>query len=197
MGRAPMPPMRLPVGTHALRVTHERYRDWVRFVDVPFDQAVALSVDLREFPMIANEMRERATRSPVPRGPAGPVPWYRRGWAVAGMGAALAVITTIAVATTVDRLHVDGDIVLGAEGRLPHERVDAVELAVRAREPAVAVVGRRVAKQAVDLLPLGVGEAGALDRHVQAADLGSDERLVDPDGLDRDDELLRANLALP
>ena len=40
IARSPSDPIALPVGTHALRVTHPEFRDFVRFVDVAFDECV-------------------------------------------------------------------------------------------------------------------------------------------------------------
>ena len=45
VGKSPLAPQTLSVGTHALRVTHPEYRDFVRFVDVEFDTPAAVKVD--------------------------------------------------------------------------------------------------------------------------------------------------------
>src|SRR5262249_31143866 len=78
------------VGTHALRITHPKYRDFVRFVDVPFEHLETLDVELRAFPVIEDRMRGA---------PVGPRPWYQSGWVVAGFATTLVVLTAILVAT--------------------------------------------------------------------------------------------------
>jgi hypothetical protein len=88
LGRA----IELPVGTHALRVTHPAYRDFLRFVDIAYDQTVALDVPLAAYPLTEGEMAERQRRS------AGPpvavyVPWYRSWWALTLAGVVLTGVT--------------------------------------------------------------------------------------------------------
>ncbi|HKA87294.1 MAG TPA: PEGA domain-containing protein [Haliangiales bacterium] len=92
VGKSPIAPIAASVGTHALRVTHPRYRDFVRFVTVPFDKAETLPVALKEFPIVADDMRGR----PVPEEER---PWYQSGWAVAGFAAVVVVVTTIVAAS--------------------------------------------------------------------------------------------------
>jgi hypothetical protein len=90
----------VPVGTHALRVTHPQYRDFVRFVDVGFDQRVAIDVDLKRYPVVADSMRQdRGDVKPVEplrTGKVLPRPWYREWWAIAGFGA-LVLASTAAI----------------------------------------------------------------------------------------------------
>jgi hypothetical protein len=95
VGRSPAAPLSVAVGTHALRVTHEKYRDFVRFVDVKFDDTTRLEVNLKEFPVVADRMIERERR---PEGPVAPRPWYRSGWFVAGGAVVLVVATSVTVA---------------------------------------------------------------------------------------------------
>lgn len=84
------------VGTHALRVTHEAYRDYVRFVDVPFGGTAEVKVGLSACPIKAGQMElsHRTAGEPLT---SGEMPWYRRWWAVAAFGA----VVMAAAATTV------------------------------------------------------------------------------------------------
>src|SRR5262249_235343 len=58
VGTAPAAPLTLPVGTHALRVTPPTYRDFVRFVDIPFGERVELAADLAAYPVVADALRQ-------------------------------------------------------------------------------------------------------------------------------------------
>ncbi len=92
VGKSPIAPIAASVGTHALRVTHPRYRDFVRFVTVPFDKIETLAVGLKEFPIVADDMRGRPQ-------PEEGRPWYQSGWAVAGFATVVVVVTTIVAAS--------------------------------------------------------------------------------------------------
>jgi hypothetical protein len=71
-----------PVGTHALRVTHPAYRDFLRFVDVEFDKTLALDVPMSAYPLAEGEMRERQRKAVAkPK-----VPWWRSWWALSITG---------------------------------------------------------------------------------------------------------------
>ena len=109
---SPAPPLTLPVGTHALRVTHEQYRDWVRFVDVKFGETTALPVDLTAYPVISDEMRGRRERRPT--GPILPLPWYRQWYTVAGVGATLFLGALVISYATSDGISSDAEITIDA-----------------------------------------------------------------------------------
>src|SRR5207237_413078 len=83
LGDSPRAPVAASVGTHALRVTHEQYRDFVRFIDVKFDATTKLDVNLKQFPIVSDKMIEKDHDPLVASGPVRPRPWYRKGWAVA------------------------------------------------------------------------------------------------------------------
>jgi hypothetical protein len=107
---SPSKPLAVAVGTHALRVTHPKYRDYVRFVDVDFEQTVELTVGLQEFPIIAKDMREEGRRVAAPIGAPGPIeprPWYREWYAVAGFGAIVLVGSAVAIGFAVDGIEFD------------------------------------------------------------------------------------------
>lgn len=98
-GKSPSAPLEnVSVGTHALRVTHEAYRDFVRFVKVEFGKTESVDVQLSAFPVRAEQMK---LTGPEPTGPLTDreLPWYRRWWAVAGVGAVIfaAATTTVAI----------------------------------------------------------------------------------------------------
>jgi hypothetical protein len=82
----------LPVGTHALRVTHPAYRDLLRFIDIELDRTVTLDVPLAAYPRAEGEMTEQERRSRA-AAPAKRLAWYRHWWAVAGVGVALTAVT--------------------------------------------------------------------------------------------------------
>ncbi len=81
----------LPVGTHALRVTHPAYRDFLRFIDIEFDKTLALDVPMAAYPRAEGEMTEEQRRNRLAGSPR--LPWYRRWWALAGAGVVLTGIT--------------------------------------------------------------------------------------------------------
>jgi PEGA domain len=74
----------LPVGTHAVRVTHPAYHDYMRFIDVAYDQTRVENAALSAFPLTEGEMDERRRRAPAPKVK---VKWYRSWWALALTGA--------------------------------------------------------------------------------------------------------------
>ena len=86
VGRSPMAPATLPVGTHALRVTHPRYRDFVRFVELGFEERAQLRVELEQFPIVGDRLVPGGRRAPG--GPAAP-------WILAAGGAALLVTAAV------------------------------------------------------------------------------------------------------
>lgn len=83
-------PLEVPVGTHALRVTHPAYRDFLRFVDVGYDQTVALDVALSAYPLAEGEMTEKLRRQAAPKRK---LPWYRSWWALTLSGVVLTGVT--------------------------------------------------------------------------------------------------------
>jgi hypothetical protein len=84
LGKSPVKPLPFAVGTHAVRVTHPEYHDFVRFVDVEFDKPAEVAVGLQQFPVIQSDIEGLTGNTRVtelePR-------WYRRWWAVAAFGA--------------------------------------------------------------------------------------------------------------
>ena len=113
-GRSPTARLeQVSVGTHALRVTHEAYRDFVRFVKVEFGQTLTEKVDLSAYPVAGGEMRLVDHTKPRPLTDS-ELPWYRRWWAVAGFGAVVLAATTTAVALLANRtISRDSEVVVG------------------------------------------------------------------------------------
>lgn len=89
----------LAVGTHAVRVTHPAYRDFVRFLDVRFATTTAVPVALQQFPVVARDLRG----DPVSRDRVivDPPPWWRRWYVVAPGAVGLAVATAVVVGLVV------------------------------------------------------------------------------------------------
>jgi hypothetical protein len=88
VGTVPVAPLAVPVGTHALRVTHPLYRDFVRFVEVRYGERTDLTVGLSEFPIVSEGLRAEHTA---------PRRFYESPWLIAGAGVALAAVTAIVV----------------------------------------------------------------------------------------------------
>ncbi len=84
----------LEVGTQAIRVTHPEYRDFVRFIDVPFGKTVEVTVGMTQYPIVRRDIQG----NPISRDKQVVVdpPFYRR-WYVVGGGALLLTIISAAV----------------------------------------------------------------------------------------------------
>ncbi|MBP6839246.1 MAG: PEGA domain-containing protein [Kofleriaceae bacterium] len=84
LGKSPAAPIELPVGSHALRVTHPEYRDFVRFVDVTFGATTTVKVGLQQFPIVANQVNQKPRRNEIVTWV--DPPWYRRWYVLVGAG---------------------------------------------------------------------------------------------------------------
>jgi hypothetical protein len=105
----------LAVGTHALRVTHPAYRDFLRFLDIEFDKTTSVAVNMAAYPLAEGEMTERQRRGqPIPQRV---LPWYRRWWALAGAGVALTGVTIGVVWLARPQLHTDSSAVFNPAPR--------------------------------------------------------------------------------
>lgn len=103
VSKSPAKPLDLKVGTHAIRVTHPEYRDFVRFVEVAFGANDALDVGLQQYPIVASDMRRTGgtdfgNGTPVD----GPTPWYRRWYTIAGAGAVVFIGSAILIGVLSD-----------------------------------------------------------------------------------------------
>jgi len=112
---SPHRPIAVMVGTHALRITHPEYRDYVRFIDIRFERDTKLSVGMRAFPIVEDAMRERRTlvaSGQVPRARAAPA-WYKHWAVVAGATAALFIGSAVIVGLASDGIDADRVEVVG------------------------------------------------------------------------------------
>jgi hypothetical protein len=95
-------------------VTHEDYRDFVRFVRIEFERQHEVKVDLKALPIAKRQMNLAA------RGPRvladHELPWYRRWWAVLGFGVAVAATTTVIIALIPKSVEADREIVVQRQG---------------------------------------------------------------------------------
>src|SRR5262249_13701363 len=110
VAQLPSAAVTIPVGTHALRLSHEAYRDFLRFVDVEFDKTTEIDANMSAFPVVSDRMhaQQHATGA---AGPATEVEdgraWYRRWWAVTAFGVIVAGLTTAIVVGTSDPINAD------------------------------------------------------------------------------------------
>lgn len=91
----------LPVGTQAVRVTHPEYRDFVRFIDVPYNRTTDVSVGMTAYPIIKHDLEGKPTNSDTIQyiDP----PWYRRpAWVITG-GVVLTAAVAVVVGVIVNR----------------------------------------------------------------------------------------------
>ena len=66
----------LPVGTHAVTVTHPQYHNFVKFVDVDYGKTTAIDVTMKQYPIIEHDIQGK----PIGRDTLEYIepPWYRR-----------------------------------------------------------------------------------------------------------------------
>lgn len=72
----------MPVGTHAVRVTHPQYHDFAKFVEVDFGKTTEVNVGMQAYPMITHDIQGKPTNTDSIIYDVQP-PLYRR-WYVAG-----------------------------------------------------------------------------------------------------------------
>lgn len=89
----------LPVGTHAVRVTHPEYHDFVRFIDVTYGKTTDVAVTMQQYPIVRRDLQGR------PIDGSGVVhvdpPWWRRWYVVGPAAVGLAIVTGVVVAAIV------------------------------------------------------------------------------------------------
>ena len=95
----------LPVGTQAVRVTHPEYRDFVRFIDVPYGQTLEVPVGMQAYPTVQHDIQGKPTNTD--RIDYIDPPWYRRWYVIAGGAVAVTVLSAIIVGNLVDDLDYD------------------------------------------------------------------------------------------
>jgi hypothetical protein len=109
VGKSPAPAVSLPVGAHALRVTHPEHRDFVRFVEIAFDKETPVAVELSPYASIDTELGATDPGAPKPNVTYidGKPKWYRQWWAIAGFGAVALTGAVIIGVTTADGVDFD------------------------------------------------------------------------------------------
>jgi hypothetical protein len=78
----------LSVGTHALRVNHPEFRDFVRFVDIGYQQTTKVDVQLQPLPVVQRAVEERRRGDSSAAAGGARLRW----WAVAGGAIALGLV---------------------------------------------------------------------------------------------------------
>ncbi len=116
-GKAQLTPrgeLTLPVGTHAIRVTHPEYHDFVRFIDVDFGKTGDVAVGLQQYPIVHHELPGR----PIDRSRIEYVdpPVWRRWYVVGPAAVGLAILTGVAVAYLVHDFPAGDCRKLGGDG---------------------------------------------------------------------------------
>jgi len=83
----------LPVGTHAVRVTHPEYHDFVRFIDVTYGKTVDVAVTLQQYPIVRRDLQGK----PIQRDSVVYVdpPLWRRWYVVGPAAVGLAIVAGI------------------------------------------------------------------------------------------------------
>ncbi len=116
VAHTPTGPLTLPVGTHALRVTHPEFRDFVRFVTIEFGTEERVKTDLAKYKVVSSDIHA------VPHGQSGPrviyqgeqrTPWYRRWYSIAGFSAVTLIGSAIVVGLISNGIDADRETTVG------------------------------------------------------------------------------------
>jgi hypothetical protein len=96
--KAPLSPrgeLALPVGTHAVRVTHPEYHDFVRFIDAEFGKTTDVAVGLQQYPILRHDVLGK----PINRDRIEYLdpPVWRRWYVVGPAAVGLAILTGVVV----------------------------------------------------------------------------------------------------
>jgi hypothetical protein len=115
LGKSPVKALGVQAGTHALRITHPQYHDYMRFVRVVFEKTTEMKVSLKQFPIISEEMMHKGHKSgasaavqPGQQVLYRPLPWYKRWWFITSVGVTVLAATLTTVALSRQR-HLDRD----------------------------------------------------------------------------------------
>lgn len=92
----------LEVGTQAIRITHPEYRDFVRFIDVPFGKTVDVPVGMQQYPIVRRDIQG----NPINRDKQVVVepPIYRRWYVVGGGALLLGIVSAVIVSSLANNL---------------------------------------------------------------------------------------------
>lgn len=99
LATTPSAPVTVYVGSHALRVTHPEHSDYVRFVDIEFEQNTVIDAELAGLPGVDKKLSAEGV---LGGGPAANEvvtyrerPWYFRWYTIAGGVAAIAITSAV------------------------------------------------------------------------------------------------------
>ena len=92
---SPRGELALPVGTHAVRITHPEYHDFVRFIDAEFGKTTDVAVDLQQYPILRHDVLGK----PINRDRIEYLdpPVWRRWYVVGPAAVGLAILTGVVV----------------------------------------------------------------------------------------------------
>jgi hypothetical protein len=98
-GTTPSKAIEVPVGSHALRVTHPEHRDYVRFVDIDFGKKTAINAELKPLPGVSQRLSREGIIGDPNRGPViyNETPWYYRWYSISGGAAAVVLSSALIV----------------------------------------------------------------------------------------------------
>jgi len=96
----PSAPIAVYVGSHALRVTHPEHSDYVRFVDIKFEQDTVVNAELLALPGVNRKLSAEGVLGDGTNGDNIIVhhrerPWYYRWYTITGGVAAIAITTAV------------------------------------------------------------------------------------------------------
>jgi hypothetical protein len=117
VGKSPSRPISLPVGTHALRVTHNEFRDFVRFVNIEFDTDYPVSANLARYKVVSSDIKllpgdKTGDGGVIYRGTE-PTPWYRKWHVVAGFSAATLLTSALVIGIIANGIDADRETTVG------------------------------------------------------------------------------------
>ena len=92
----------LPVGTQAVRVTHPEYRDFVKFISVPYNKTTDVTVAMTQYPIVQHDLQGKPINSDRITYIDPPV--WRRWYVVGPAAVGLAIITGVIVGALVHDL---------------------------------------------------------------------------------------------
>jgi hypothetical protein len=115
---SPATALSLPAGTHALRITHPEFHDFVRFVEVEFDRTETIAADLQRFPIVGRGVERRGDAAAVvvaggAEGGFEPAPWYRRWYVIAGASAVVFVGSAVLAGALAGGIDSDREKIVG------------------------------------------------------------------------------------
>ena len=83
----------LPVGTHAVTVTHPQYHNFVKFVDVDYGKTTTVDVNMKQYPIIEHDIQGKPISRDTIR--YSDPPWYRQPYFTAPVIIGVAIIAGV------------------------------------------------------------------------------------------------------